>query len=57
MAAAVRNMKLLYPGPEWDFATLARIHDAVERIAVNEIGLDTYRTQIEVITAEQMLDA
>jgi stage V sporulation protein R len=57
MAAAVRNTKLLYPGPEWDFATLARIHDAVERIAVNEIGLDTYRTQIEVITAEQMLDA
>ena len=27
------------------------------RIAVDELGLDTYRTQIEVITAEQMLDA
>ena len=56
MAAAAR-IRRLYPGPEWDFDTLARIHDAVQRIAVDELGLDTYRTQIEVITAEQMLDA
>ena len=34
-----------------------RIHDAVEDIAVGELGLDVYPNQIEVITAEQMLDA
>jgi spore cortex formation protein SpoVR/YcgB (stage V sporulation) len=48
---------LLYTGFEWDFDTLGRVYDAIEKIGVGELGLDTYRTQIEVITAEQMLDA
>ena len=39
------------------FATLQRIHDACEEIALDELGLDIYPNQIEVITAEQMLDA
>jgi stage V sporulation protein R len=47
----------LYEGADWDFATLKRIHDACEAIAVGELGLRTYPNQIEVITAEQMLDA
>ena len=47
----------LFEGPDWDFATLQRIHDACEEIARSELGLDTYPNQIEVITAEQMLDA
>src|SRR5258707_355757 len=47
----------LFEGPEWDFALLQRIHDACEEIARSELGLDTYPNQIEVITAEQMLDA
>jgi spore cortex formation protein SpoVR/YcgB (stage V sporulation) len=34
-----------------------RIFDAVEHVANEELGLDTYPNQIEVITAEQMLDA
>jgi stage V sporulation protein R len=55
--SAARARKLLYEAPDWNFGTLSHIHDAVERIAVGELGLDTYRTQIEVITAEQMLDA
>jgi stage V sporulation protein R len=46
----------LYEGADWDFATLKRIHDACEAIAVGELGLSTYPNQIEVITAEQMLD-
>jgi spore cortex formation protein SpoVR/YcgB (stage V sporulation) len=49
--------KLLYDGADWDFTTLQRIHDACEDIAKNELGLDVYPNQIEVITAEQMLDA
>ena len=47
----------LFDGADWDFATLQRIHDACEDVARNELGLDTYINQIEVITAEQMLDA
>ena len=47
----------LFEGAEWDFAKLQRIHDACEEIARSELGLDTYPNQIEVITAEQMLDA
>jgi stage V sporulation protein R len=48
---------LLYEGAEWDFDKLRRTYDAIEAIGVDELGLDLYRNQIEVITAEQMLDA
>jgi len=47
----------LYDGADWDFCTIQRIHDACEDIARSEMGLDVYPNQIEVITAEQMLDA
>jgi hypothetical protein len=47
----------LFEGADWDFPKLQRIHDACEEIARTELGLDTYPNQIEVITAEQMLDA
>lgn len=47
----------LFEGADWDFSTLQRIHDACETIALNELGLEVYPNQIEVITAEQMLDA
>jgi stage V sporulation protein R len=47
----------LFEGADWDFRTLQRIHDACEAIARSELGLDVYPNQIEVITAEQMLDA
>ena len=48
---------LLYQGADWDFDKLHRAYDAIERIGVEELGLDLYRNQIEVITSEQMLDA
>lgn len=48
---------LLYSGSDWDFVTIQRISEAVQEIGERELGLDTYRTQIEVITSEQMLDA
>ncbi|MGY3581510.1 stage V sporulation protein R [Bradyrhizobium sp. USDA 4341] len=48
---------LLYRSADWDFPTLQRIHDACEKVAVEELGLDFYPNQIEIITAEQMLDA
>ena len=52
-----RARQLLFQGADWDFGTIQRIHDAVEKIGVGEMGLDVYPNQIEVITAEQMLDA
>jgi stage V sporulation protein R len=50
-------MQRLFDGADWNFDTLQRIHDACETVALNELGLDVYPNQIEVITAEQMLDA
>ncbi|MDB5628223.1 MAG: SpoVR family protein, partial [Tardiphaga sp.] len=48
---------LLFTGADLDFAKLQSINDACETIARDELGLDIYPNQIEVITAEQMLDA
>jgi stage V sporulation protein R len=48
---------LLFQGKDWDFGTLQRSYDAIEAIALKDLGLDTYPNQIEVITTEQMLDA
>ncbi|RAI60461.1 SpoVR family protein [Roseicella frigidaeris] len=48
---------LLYDGADWDFDTLMRVHDACEELAGAELGLDWYPNRIEVISAEQMLDA
>lgn len=48
---------LLYEGKDWSFETLQRIHDAIDAIARDDLGLDIFPNQIEVITAEQMLDA
>ena len=53
----IRHMSRLFEGADWNFDTLRRIHDACERVARGELGLDVYPNQIEVITAEQMLDA
>ncbi len=49
--------RLLFEGAEWDFATVRRVYDAIERIACKELGLDVFPNQIEIISAEQMLDA
>jgi stage V sporulation protein R len=51
------SMGPLYQGADWDFSVLQRVYDACEQLASSELGLDLYPNQIEVITAEQMLDA
>lgn len=43
-------------GPDWDFDLLALYDQEIKRVA-NLYRLDTYPNQIEVITAEQMMDA
>jgi spore cortex formation protein SpoVR/YcgB (stage V sporulation) len=47
----------LFEGSDWNFEIVQRIYDTVERVASSELALDTYPNQLEVITAEQMLDA
>jgi spore cortex formation protein SpoVR/YcgB (stage V sporulation) len=47
----------LYEGAEWNFPTMMRAYEAVQDIALNDLGLDVFPNQIEVISAEQMLDA
>ncbi len=47
----------LFEGADWDFETLQRIYEACEKVALGELGLNVYPNQIEVIKAEQMLDA
>jgi stage V sporulation protein R len=53
----LRENKPLFEGPNWDFGGLRKVYDAIEEIALGELGLDVYPNQIEVITSEQMLDA
>ena len=47
----------LFTGPNWDYASLRQTYDAIERIPLDELGLDVNPVQVEVITSEQMLDA
>ena len=53
----IKTDRLLFTGSDWTFDTIRRINDAVAEIAERDLGLSTYPNQIEVITAEQMLDA
>ena len=49
--------KLLFEDADWDFSTLDTVFNAVEDIALNDLGLNCYPNQIEIISSEQMLDA
>lgn len=48
---------LLFEGSEWNFETLSRTYDAIEEVALEDLGLDVYPNQMEIISSEQMLDA
>ena len=57
MAERARTGPLLFEGSDWNFDVLHRTYDAIERIALDDLGLDLYPNQIEIISSEQMLDA
>ncbi|MBV8575524.1 MAG: SpoVR family protein [Acetobacteraceae bacterium] len=57
MSATTKAERPLFEGADWEFGTIQRAHEAIERIALGELGLSVYLNQIEVISAEQMLDA
>ena len=51
------KVKPLFDGPEWTFDLIRKVDDTMREVALGELGLDIYPNQIEVITAEQMLDS
>ena len=53
MTAASKS-NLLFETADWDFSTLQRIYDAVEHIAVKDLGLDTYPVNGHTTTSEQL---
>ncbi|MEL6281243.1 MAG: SpoVR family protein [Pseudomonadota bacterium] len=56
-APALKSAQPLFETSDWSFDLLRSAYDAIEEIAIGELGLDVYPNQIEVITSEQMLDA
>lgn len=49
--------KLLYDTNDWTFERLKLAEEAIAEIALNELKLDVYPNQIEIIGSDQMLDA
>ena len=57
MSAVLTDKKPRLPSPsDWNFELIDTYFNAIRRTA-ERYGLDTYPTQLEVISAEQMLDA
>ena len=54
--AKAKTAQCLSDGPDWTFDLLDAYHREIARVAAH-YRLDTYPNQIEVITAEQMMDA
>src|SRR6478735_1944849 len=50
------NPRALPEQSEWTFDLIEQAHEEIRRVARN-FGLDTYPNQLEIITAEQMMDA
>ncbi len=57
MAKSSQKSRLLFSGSDWNFDTLSRTYDVIKAIAHEDLRLDTYRNQLEIISSEQMLDA
>lgn len=57
MTAVRERSALLFDSSDWDFAMLDRIYDACADIALNDLKLEVYPNQVEIIASEQMLDA
>lgn len=49
--------KPLWTGSDWNWDLLHKVYDECEKIATKELKLNCYANQIEIISAEQMLDA
>ena len=52
----LRHPRALPEQSEWTFELIEQAHEEIRRVA-EQFGLDTYPNQLEIITAEQMMDA
>jgi stage V sporulation protein R len=57
MQQQAERSRLLFVDSDWNFDTLSRAYDAIGTIATEDLRLDVYPVQIEIISSEQMLDA
>ena len=57
VASPQTSSSYLFEDSTWSFDTLSRTYDAIAEIALEDLGLDIYPNQIEIISSEQMLDA
>ena len=48
---------MLFEGAEWDFSKIEKTWEVIDKIGKKDFGLSYYDPQIEIINAEQMLDA
>lgn len=48
---------LFRSGDDWTFSLLDQLWEACDEVGKNDLQLDYYRPQIEVVSAEQMLDS
>jgi spore cortex formation protein SpoVR/YcgB (stage V sporulation) len=56
MKEMTKKRELLSEGSEWSYELIERYNEAIGRVAAG-YGLTTYPVQIEIISAEQMMDA
>ena len=47
----------LFEAADWNFDIMHRTYEEIERVALDDLGLDLYTNQVEIISTEQMLDA
>jgi len=47
---------LFKPEDDWTFDLLRKTYDEIEKIGLNELNLNVYRNQIEIISFDQMLE-
>lgn len=50
-------MPLLFQSNEWDIDTIKRVQERTQEIAEQELGLDMYPFDVQVIASDQMIDS
>jgi len=49
--------ELLFTGSDWSFPLIEKSLETVEKIGKEELGMNLYPNQVEIISSDQMLDA
>jgi hypothetical protein len=57
VADSISAERPLFEGADWDFGTILKVHDEIEKIARDEFGLDVNPTRTEIVSTEQTLNA